>query len=242
MLDVKKSACWALPYQISNDELNSPIVRNKISLQTKRKAKAKDMLNRGNVLLDSDLGRAEYFPRFITPSCFEVLDTSIAWQQDVFKIYGREVPFPRLTAWYGDPDAVYRYSGITNQPRPWLPVLLELKKHVEDATGEVFNSVLLNRYADGSQHQGYHADDEPELGEMPVIASLSFGGTRRFRLKQRQGPIRISCDLEDGSLLVMAGALQRHFLHAILKTRKPVAPRINLTFRKIHDLGASCFV
>lgn len=186
------------------------------------------------LLLDSELGRAEYFPGFITPSQFDALDASIAWQQDVLKIYGREIPFPRLTAWYGDPDAVYRYSGIVNKPRPWLPLLLDLKRQVEAATGGTFNSVLLNRYADGSQHQGYHADDEIELGNRPLIASLSFGGTRRFRLKQKNGPLRITCDLEDGSLLVMAGALQHHFVHAIVKTRRAVAPRINLTFRLIH--------
>ena len=136
------------------------------------------------ILLDSKLGRLEYVPNFISPSLCAALDSSISWQQDIFRIYGREIPLPRLTAWYGDPDATYRYSGITNRPRPWIPLLLDLKQKLEQATGGAFNSVLLNRYADGSQHQGYHTDNEAELGDCPLIASLSFGATRRFAVKQ----------------------------------------------------------
>ena len=189
------------------------------------------------ILLDSKLGRLEYVPNFISPSLCAALDSSISWQQDIFRIYGREIPLPRLTAWYGDPDATYRYSGITNRPRPWIPLLLDLKQKLEQATGGAFNSVLLNRYADGSQHQGYHTDNEAELGDCPLIASLSFGATRRFAVKQIKGPLRITCDLEDGSLLVMSGALHENFVHALLKTKRHVEPRINLTFRFIRVLS-----
>lgn len=161
------------------------------------------------------------------------LMAEIDWRQDVATIVGRSVPLPRLTAWHG--DAGYRYSGIDNPPRAWTPLLLELRAVAESVADAAFNSVLLNLYRDGSDGMGWHADDERPLGRDPVIASLSFGATRRFRLKHRTEPgLALSLELPPGSCLVMAGALQHHWRHALPKTRRPVGPRVNLTFRLIR--------
>ena len=156
----------------------------------------------------------------------------IEWRQDTARIVGRDVALPRLTAWYG--DAGYRYSGIDNPPKPWLPLLFELKGRAERLAGTTFNSVLSNLYRDGRDSMGWHSDDERSLGANPVIASLSFGAVRRFRLKHKIEPTTLALDLQPGSCLVMAGALQHHWRHALPKTKKPVGPRVNLTFRLIR--------
>lgn len=162
------------------------------------------------------------------------LMAEIDWRQDVATIVGRSVPLPRLTAWHG--DAGYRYSGIDNPPRAWTPLLLELRAVAERVADSTFNSVLLNLYRDGSDGMGWHADDERPLGRDPVIASLSFGATRRFRLKHRTEPgLALSLELPPGSCLVMAGVLQHHWRHALPKTTRPVGPRVNLTFRLIRN-------
>jgi len=185
------------------------------------------------VVLADATGELLYWRRVWADSLLSSLDHTISWRQDSFRIYGREHPLPRLTAWYGDPGAIYRYSGIVNEPQPWTPLLLEIKARVEQIVGQEFNSVLANRYAHGGQHQGYHADDEVELGVKPCIASVSFGATRRFRVLARDKSRSFALDLEDGSLLVMRGAMQEHYVHALSKTAKPVGLRINLTFRQI---------
>jgi len=155
------------------------------------------------------------------------------WRQDEARIIGRRVKLPRLTAWYG--DAGYRYSGIDNPPQPWLALLLELKAVAERAAGCGFNSVLANLYRDGRDSMGWHSDDEPSLGPDPVIASLSFGAVRRFRLKHKISPGQVvALDLPPGSCLVMAGTVQHHWRHALPKTNRPVGPRVNLTFRLIR--------
>lgn len=162
----------------------------------------------------------------------ERLLAEIDWRQDEAWIMGRRVALPRLTAWYG--DAGYRYSGIDNPPQPWLPLLEELKAVAAAVASSSFNSVLLNFYRDGRDSMGWHSDDERSLGAEPVIASLSFGATRRFRLKHRQHPeLAIALDLPPGSCLIMAGALQHHWRHTLPRTAKPVGPRVNLTFRLI---------
>ena len=163
----------------------------------------------------------------------ERLQAEIDWRQDVARIMGRLVALPRLTAWYG--DAGYRYSGIDNPPQPWLPVLLELKAVAESMAEARFNSVLLNLYRDGRDSMGWHSDDERALGAEPLIASLSFGAERRFRLRHKREPeLTIGLDLPPGSCLVMAGPLQHHWRHALPKTARPVGPRVNLTFRLIR--------
>ena len=128
-----------------------------------------------------------YAPHFFGPeesdAYFQVLEQHINWQQERIKMFGRELPMPRLTAWYGDRG--YTYSGLYNAPQPWTPALQQLKEKVELASGHIYNSVLLNLYRSGNDSMGWHADNEPELGEEPAIASLSFGGERRFSLKHR---------------------------------------------------------
>jgi alkylated DNA repair dioxygenase AlkB len=163
----------------------------------------------------------------------ELLETT-DWRQESFRLYGKDIQFPRLTAWYGDEGAGYVYSGIKNVPLPWTSPILEVKRAVEPACAVVFNSVLLNRYRTGRDSVSWHADDEPEFGENPVIASVSFGGTRAFQLKhkKRKG-LKASIELTHGSLLIMRGGTQANWLHQIPKTVKDVEERLNLTFRAV---------
>ena len=169
------------------------------------------------------------------------LTAGIAWEQRSIRLFGQLVPQPRLTAWYGDPAACYTYSGLRWEPRPWLPALLTLRQRLQAATGSRFNSVLLNLYRDGRDSMGWHADDEPELGPAPAIASLSLGATRRFRLRPRAGLLHapLALDLPAGSLLLMQGPTQRHWQHALPKTARPVGPRLNLTFRWVAGAAAA---
>ena len=164
---------------------------------------------------------------------FTVLKDEIAWQQEKMKMYGKELPFPRLTAWYGDAGRTYSFSGLTLKPKPWTDSLRELKNRVEVKTDATFNSVLLNRYRDGNDSISWHQDDEKDLGKDPVIASLNFGATRRFQLRHLQSKEKINIDLKHGSLFVMLGKLNHHWQHQIPKTKKAVGERINLTFRHI---------
>lgn len=166
------------------------------------------------------------------------LTETLQWRQEPIRLFGKEVLQPRLTAWYGDATAQYSYSGLMLTPQPWAPALLGLRTQVEQAAGTTFNSVLLNLYRTGQDSMGWHADDEPELGPEPIIASVSLGATRRFRLRPRHpqelNHAPFGLDLPSGSLLVMRGTTQQHWLHAVPKTARPVRPRINLTFRTIH--------
>jgi alkylated DNA repair dioxygenase AlkB len=155
------------------------------------------------------------------------------WRHETVVVYGKRHLQPRLTAWYG--EASYTYSGLTLQPLPMTPLLADLRAAVEAATGHRYNSVLLNYYRDGADSMGMHSDDEPELGPQPVIASLSFGATRRFVLRHKRTGRTVKLDLPDASLLLMCGDLQRHWLHGINKTTKALDPRVNLTFRYIVE-------
>lgn len=188
-------------------------------------------------------GMVRWCPQFISPqqaaSLFDQLRTALCWRQQSIRLRGQTLPQPRLSAWYGDPDAYYRYSGLKLEPLSWEPVLSELRQRLRNAVGHDFNSVLANLYRDGHDSMGWHSDDEPELGPQPVIASLSLGATRRFQLRHKRNGTRYWLDLGDGSLLVMAGTLQRHWRHCIAKTRRPVGARINLTFRLITDPAQS---
>jgi len=158
------------------------------------------------------------------------------WRQEQIKMYGKLVDIPRLTAWHGDPGKSYTYSGITMQPDPWTQSLLNIKQRVDRASGVRFNSVLLSLYRSGEDSLSWHQDDEPELGENPVIASVSFGDTRsfQFRHKHRKELSTVSVSLTHGSLLIMKGSTQKFWVHQVPKTARPVAPRINLTFRVIY--------
>ncbi len=187
-------------------------------------------------LPDSDIS---YHPRFlketVSDRLFAHLMQTIAWRQDPIRIFGKTYQQPRLTALYGENGKPYTYSGITMHPLPFSPELAALKARIESFCGAQFSSCLLNLYRDGSDSNGWHADNEKELGVNPVIASVSLGAIRKFKLKHRTiREHRTSIELEPGSLLLMQGPTQHHWLHEIPKTRKPVGPRINLTFRKIY--------
>ena len=162
------------------------------------------------------------------------LQETVAWECHRIRLFGREHASPRLSCWIGDPGTAYRYSGTRFEPRPWPDALLSVRTRLREALQIDFNSVLANRYRDGRDAMGWHADNESELGPQPVIASLSLGATRRFVLKHRGDPTRkLALDLPHGSLLVMSGETQRHYRHALPRTAKPVGERINLTFRRI---------
>ena len=164
---------------------------------------------------------------------FERLHAEIPWRQQHVRLFGREQPMPRLSCWIGDADAHYRYSGQDFVPQPWTPALAELRAALSADLGVAFNSVLCNLYRDGRDAMGWHSDAERELGAQPTIASLSFGATRRFRLRPRgEGPTQ-DIALESGSLLLMAGETQQNWRHALPRTAKSVGARINLTFRRI---------
>lgn len=148
-------------------------------------------------------------------------------------MYGKVLPIPRLQAWYGDEGTDYSYSNMTLFPRPWSPVLLNLKQQVEAFCQSSFNAVLANCYRDHYDSVSWHSDDEVELGKQPVIASLSFGCQREFHFKHKHSGETFKLPLQSGSLLVMSGETQKNWQHAIPKTRIEKLKRINLTFRKI---------
>ncbi|MCB0839645.1 MAG: alpha-ketoglutarate-dependent dioxygenase AlkB [Bacteroidetes bacterium] len=184
-------------------------------------------------------GTIYYYPDFYSPvesdTIFKELAEKIEWQQESIKIFGKKIPQPRLTAWYGDPGKTYTYSNLTWTPQSWIPELITIKEKVEKVARTRFNSVLLNYYRDGKDSMGWHSDDEPELGKNPVIASLSFGQKRAFHLKHRLDKTipKVKLDLEHGSLLIMSGETQHFWQHQIPKTSRQVDGRINLTFRVI---------
>ena len=161
--------------------------------------------------------------------------SEVAWQQNKIKMFGKIYDEPRLTAWYGDEGLAYKYSGILLEPTPWSDLLAVLKSKVNEAAGTEFNSALLNYYRGGQDSMGYHQDNEPELGTNPIIASLTFGAERIFQLKHitDKSLKRKDIPLKSGSLLIMAGATQHHWKHQIPKTKKPMGPRLNITFRVI---------
>jgi alkylated DNA repair dioxygenase AlkB len=188
------------------------------------------------VIVDHD-GLVTYDTYYLDPwfadGVFETLRKEVSWRQDELKMYGRTIPIPRLTAWYGDPGATYVYSGIRNDPFPWNQVLDGLRRALETSHGISFNSVLLNLYRSGKDSLSWHADDERELGREPVIASLSLGAPRLFQLQHRVTGEVISVNLEHGSLLVMSGVTQQCWKHQVPKERDASGERINLTFRVI---------
>ena len=181
----------------------------------------------------------DYRPGWLQPSeadaIFARLLSETPWQQPQLFIHGRYVTTPRLTAWYGDRHARYRYSGVTHQPLPWTPLLTQLRERLQLELAQPLNAVLLNYYRDGQDSMGWHSDDEPVLGRNPLIVSLNLGATRRFDLRRVGGSrIEHSIELEHGSLLVMSGATQHHWQHQVAKSRRVMQPRLNLTFRLIR--------
>lgn len=166
------------------------------------------------------------------------LREEVPWEVHKIRMFGRQVDSPRLSCWMGDPAARYRYSGTDFVPHAWHPRLLPLCEQLATFCGARFNSVLLNRYRDGDDGMGWHSDNEPELGPEPVIASLSLGAARRFALRRREDHNRkAEVTLGHGDLLVMAGATQRLYQHALPKSARAMGERINLTFRWITPNG-----
>lgn len=179
-----------------------------------------------------------YYPAFFdkkeADAIYNELMNTIPWQQDEITVFGKKHLQPRLTALFGNEGKPYSYSNIKMQPHPWNLLLQKLKTKIENVSDANFTSVLLNYYRDGKDSNGWHADNEKELGTNPVIASLSFGAERTFQLKHNSDKDqKKSIILEHGSLLLMKGTTQHYWKHQIPKTAKPIGPRINGTFRVI---------
>lgn len=180
-----------------------------------------------------------YYPHFFeqkeADAIFNQLKEETPWQQDSIQVYGKIHPQPRLTALFGNEGKPYSYSNIKMQPHPWTLLLQKIKSHIETVVETDFTTVLLNYYRDGKDSNGWHADNEKELGTNPIIASVSFGTERVFQLKHNSIPgLKQNILLEHGSLLLMKGTTQHFWKHQIPKTAKTVDPRINLTFRIIQ--------
>jgi alkylated DNA repair dioxygenase AlkB len=180
-----------------------------------------------------------YYPRFFdkkeADAIFAQLLNDIPWQQDDIRVFGKIHPQPRLTALFGNEGKPYSYSNIKMQPHPWTLLLQKIKSHIESVSGTNFTTVLLNQYRNGKDSNGWHADNEKELGINPIIASVSFGAERVFQLKHNSiSGLKQNILLEHGSLLVMKATTQHFWKHQIPKTAKPIGCRINLTFRVIE--------
>jgi len=179
---------------------------------------------------------APFFNQAVSNQYLNDLLHTIPWQLDTIQLYGKKHPLPRLNAWFGDPGTEYTYSGITLQPEPWTSELLAIKYTIEQFTNCSFNSVLINRYRSGTDYIGWHSDNEKSLGLNPVIASLSFGASRKFKLRhQNNHLLQHELLLTHGSLLIMKGATQHNWKHCLPKARKINEERLNLTFRFIQN-------
>ena len=187
-------------------------------------------------LPDSDI---RYYPNFIAgkeaDDHFKNLKESISWQQDDITVFGKTYAQPRLTALFGNNGKEYSYSNITMVPKPFTKELTAIKESIESLTTTNFTTCLLNLYRDGKDSNGWHADDEPELGKNPVIASVSLGQERIFHLRHKNDKtLKQKINLTHGSLLLMKGETQHFWQHQIPKTARLVTERINLTFRVVH--------
>lgn len=188
-------------------------------------------------LPDADI---QLYPNFLTPqfalNLFEVFKNKIPWRHDPVKVFGKTYMQPRLTSLHGTTKQSYGYSNLQMYPEPMTPEMFDLMTRINQLNNTSFNIVLLNMYRDGNDSNGWHADNEKELGQNPVIASISLGASRIFKLKHRHDKnLTHQMLLENGSLLMMSGQTQHHWLHHIPKTKKQIGPRINLTFRKVLD-------
>lgn len=179
-----------------------------------------------------------YIPNFLpvktADTLFKKIYAETNWRADEITVFGKTYKQPRLTALFSETSTTYSYSNITIDPEPFPLYLQELKRRVENVSKDTFNTVFLNLYRDGKDSNGWHADNEKELGKNPVIASLSLGAIRAFHFKHRfLTKERYKLPLLHGSLLLMKGEMQHYWLHQIAKTKKPIEPRINLTFRNL---------
>lgn len=199
-------------------------------------------------LVDGDM---MYYPQWLhsladspllnqsTAELYTQLRREVMWEQTEIVLYGKTLLIPRLNAWYGDPQCGYTYSGKHFESQPWLPLLLTIKLAVEKTlapllNGCVFNSALVNCYRDGQDSVAWHSDDEPELGQNPLVASVSLGAARQFQLRHKYNKQhKHTLSLDDGDLVLMYGTTQHYWQHQIPKTTRVVGERINITFRLI---------
>ncbi|MCW5517398.1 alpha-ketoglutarate-dependent dioxygenase AlkB family protein [Muriicola sp. Z0-33] len=180
-----------------------------------------------------------YYPGFFTTEeadhYLRKFMTDVLWQQDDITVFGKAYPQPRLTALYANNENSYSYSNVVMEPHPFTEELYNIKQRLKEVTPADFTTCLLNLYRDGQDSNGWHADDEKELGDNPVIASVSFGQERFFHLRHKwDKSLKHKILLEHGSLLLMAGETQHYWQHQIPKTSQAVRERINLTFRVIQ--------
>jgi len=183
--------------------------------------------------------KLKFYPNFLdhiqSDNLFKELLETVEWRHDKIKVFGKVYNQPRLTALYGKTGKPYNYSGITMFPYEFNDTLKALNTSINNISNHTFNTILLNLYRDGSDSNGWHADNEKELGENPIIASLSLGASRYFHFKHRTlKKHRYKILLANGSLLIMSKEMQHYWLHQIPKTKKHKEPRINLTFRYIN--------
>lgn len=201
------------------------------------RATASDNFNSAPQLFSLPDAELQFWPGFLeaepAQQLLQTLMLELPWQQPSIQIYGRNVKIPRQQVWMGEAHCCYRYSGTTFQPQPWHPAVQQLAQQLSEQLALPFNCVLLNLYQGGGEHMGWHADDEPELGVAPKIASISLGQSRRFDLKHRHLDCQLQLALTHGSLLLMAGRCQQSWLHRLPKQAKATATRLNLTFRYI---------
>lgn len=177
---------------------------------------------------------SDFFSKKLADQYQNQLTTKLEWKHEPIQMFGKMVMQPRLTALYGDEGRPYGYSGISMNPNAWTLELKEIKDRLQEFTGVEFTHVLCNYYRDGQDSMGWHRDNEAVLGKNPSIASVSFGATRIFQIRNYETKgHKIDILLTHGGLLMMSGESQHHWEHQIPKTKKVLGPRINLTFRKL---------
>jgi alkylated DNA repair dioxygenase AlkB len=212
-------------------------------LQFKKKTIALTHMELFNFEIDSEHnllpknGTVNYFGKVFSEEeangYYEIFFNTIDWKNDEAVIFGKKIITKRKVAWYGEREFEYTYSKITKKAHLWTPELLKLKTQIEAKSGETFNSCLLNLYHTGDEGMGWHSDAEKDLKKNGAIASVSFGAERKFTFKHKETKETVSLNLEHGSLLIMKGTTQTHWLHRLPPTKKVDTPRINLTFRTI---------
>ncbi|WP_231464274.1 MULTISPECIES: alpha-ketoglutarate-dependent dioxygenase AlkB [unclassified Pedobacter] len=197
-----------------------------------------DIINTSKNWLPND-GTVNYYGKLLSDNEADVylakLLDNIEWKNDEAVIFGKKIMTKRKVAWYGEKPFEYTYSNTTKHALPWTDELLELKMLAEKESGETYNSCLLNLYHDGNEGMAWHSDGETDLKKNGAIASLSFGAERKFAFKHKQSGEKVEMVLEHGSLLVMKGTTQTHWLHRLPPTKKISKPRVNLTFRTITE-------
>ncbi|MFT3934547.1 MAG: alpha-ketoglutarate-dependent dioxygenase AlkB [Chitinophagaceae bacterium] len=186
-------------------------------------------------------GEAYYYGKIISTEqstlFFDQLLANVNWVNDETTIFGKKIITKRKTAWYGDAAHAYTYSGHTRIALPWTSTLLQLKQLMESHTGHLYNSCLLNLYHNGTEGMGWHSDAEKELEKDGAIASFSLGAERKFIFKHKASGLLVPLMLQQGSLLLMKGVTQTHWLHRLAPQKAVLHPRINLTFRTIRVLS-----